>query len=409
MTTLRFARVDFSLAAERVFEMARRPKPWFRKSRKCWFVTLQGVQHNLGLDKRQAYEQFHELMRKPPRRHSTSSSYASVADAFLDWTLRNRAPATFEWYRERLQPFVEQHPELCVTELKPFHVEEWATRSGRSINTFRNKMRAVKRSLRWARAQGYIESNPLETMVIPSADPREVYVSPKEFAEILLSVPSKEFSDLIRATYEVGCRPQESLRLEARHVDLTNSRWVFPKSESKGKKAPRVVYLTEQALEITERLARRYPTGKIFRTETGRPWTTSAVCCQFTRLQIRLGKQRMAEAEVVVEEKDIESFAKALSPTKRSNGELIAKTKAELREESKRKLTSKLAREHAPRYSLYALRHSWATNALQKKGMDALTVAILMGHRDPSTLAKTYQHLSHNPAHLLEQARRAAR
>jgi len=52
------------------------------------------------------------------------------------------------------------------------------------------------------------------------------------------------------------------------------------------------------------------------------------------------------------------------------------------------------------------LRHSWATNALQK-GVDPLTVAILMGHRDPSTLAKVYQHLALNPKHMLTEAHRA--
>jgi site-specific recombinase XerD len=64
------------------------------------------------------------------------------------------------------------------------------------------------------------------------------------------------------------------------------------------------------------------------------------------------------------------------------------------------------AAELAPRYSLYALRHSWATHALQK-GVDPLTVAILMGHKDPSTLSRVYQHLSLNPSHMREQACRA--
>jgi len=54
-----------------------------------------------------------------------------------------------------------------------------------------------------------------------------------------------------------------------------------------------------------------------------------------------------------------------------------------------------------------SLDQHWATNAL-KRGLDSLTVAILMGHQDPSMLAKVYQHLSHNPEHLLDQARRAA-
>ena len=85
----------------------------------------------------------------------------------------------------------------------------------------------------------------------------------------------------------------------------------------------------------------------------------------------------------------------------------VPKKPVELRCEAKGKLTDKLARRVAPRYSLYDLRHSWSTHALEN-GVDALTVAILMGHKDPSTLARTYQHLSHNPQHLLEQAQQAA-
>jgi hypothetical protein len=47
-------------------------------------------------------------------------------------------------------------------------------------------------------------------------------------------------------------------------------------------------------------------------------------------------------------------------------------------------------------------------NRMLTSGVDALTVAILAGHRDPSTLAKTYQHLSQSPRFLLAQARRAS-
>ena len=67
-----------------------------------------------------------------------------------------------------------------------------------------------------------------------------------------------------------------------------------------------------------------------------------------------------------------------------------------------------MAKAAAPRYSLYALRHSWATNAM-KSGVDPLTVAPLMGHKDPSMLARVYQHLSHSPDHMREQAQRATK
>lgn len=78
-----------------------------------------------------------------------------------------------------------------------------------------------------------------------------------------------------------------------------------------------------------------------------------------------------------------------------------------MRCDAKRKLTFERARELGIRFSLYSLRHSWATNVM-KRGVDALTVAILMGYKDPSQLAKTYQHLGHNPTHMLVQARKEA-
>ena len=47
------------------FFMARRAKPWFRKARGAWFVTVEGVQHILGADKKEAFERFYQLMRQP--------------------------------------------------------------------------------------------------------------------------------------------------------------------------------------------------------------------------------------------------------------------------------------------------------------------------------------------------------
>ncbi len=91
-----------------------------------------------------------------------------------------------------------------------------------------------------------------------------------------------------------------------------------------------------------------HPEGPIFRNTRGARWTTDAVNCRFTTLKRKVGK----------------------------------------------------------RYCLYVLRHTWM-NRLLTRGVDALTVAILAGHSDPSTLAKTYQHLSQDPAYLLKAARRA--
>ncbi len=86
--------------------------------------------------------------------------------------------------------------------------------------------------------------------------------------------------------------------------------------------------------------------------------------------------------------------------------ETIGKKLKDLTLSQRRRLANRAYARYSTKYSLYALRHSWATNAL-RSGMDALTVAILMGHSDPSTLSKVYQHLAHSPEHMLKQARKA--
>ncbi len=115
----------------------------------------------------------------------------------------------------------------------------------------------------------------------------------------------------------------------------------------------------------------------------------------------------MKQQELSVPTEEIDGLIPQLKPTKRSRGRVIAKTEPELRMEAKTKLTNQLAASLAPRYSLYALRHSWATRALES-GLDGLTVAVLMGHADPSTLAKVYQHLGHNPQHMLAETKRVS-
>lgn len=383
------------------------PKPFFKKSRGVWYVEISRRQHNLGPDKDEAFRQYHQLMSQPHEQRVSPASLAGIIDAFLEWVERNRSPDTYEWYRYRLQRFIERYPDLRAEDLRPFHVETWADAYPLSVTSRRNYLRSVKRCLKWTKKQGYIDRNPIEDLEVPCAEHKEVAITPDEFANLMSYVRNDALAELMNVTWETGCRPQESLRVEARHVDLANQRWVFYKSESKGKRISRVVYLIDTALAVTRRLMLAHPDGPIFRNSDGKPWTTDAVNCGFLALQLRMGKEEMKRRGIEVSADEISAFIPTLSVTKQRRGEIVNKTKAELRAEAKRKLSYKKAAELAPRYSLYAIRHSWATSALQK-GVDALTVAILMGHQDPSTLAKVYQHLSLNPKHLLEQARRAA-
>lgn len=329
--------------------MARSPKPWYRKDRKSWFVTIDGRRHNLGPNRKLAFQSFHEMMARPQKREVPSESMAATIDLFLDWALRHRAKRTYEWYLQRTQWFLATVGDLTIGQLKPYHVQQWIDAHPSWSDTHRRGcIIAVQRPLRWAVKMGYIDSNPLEHIEKPQAGRRDEIVTEDEFNAIMELVRDDPFRELLTTAWETGCRPQELFRVEARHVDLEHGRWVFPKEEAKGKKRIRIVYLPEKSLAITRRLMLKSPEGPIFRNTRGTPWCAYSTGCRFLRLQKQLGR----------------------------------------------------------RYCLYLLRHSFATRLLER-GVDALTVSVLLGHSDTTMLGKVYQHLSHNPAHLKEQLNRA--
>jgi len=213
-------------------------------------------------------------MRQPVERKVSPHSLAAIIDAFLDWTQKHRSPDTYEWYRYRLQRFVERHPDLAVASLRPYHVQRWVDEQSLSTTTKCNYVQSVKRCLRWAATQGYIDSHPIASLEVPAAaEHRETALTQGEFDRLLSYAVSPEFRDLLIVTWETGCRLQELRRVEARHVDLKLQRWVFKTSESKGKRKSRLVYLTDRAAAIVKRRMFAHRTGPIFRNRDGRPWT----------------------------------------------------------------------------------------------------------------------------------------
>lgn len=398
--------------------MSRRPKgPWYRKSRCAWFVTIDGKQHCLARGKQnidEARRRYHELMAAPRADTVKTDSVLALVDLFLDWCQRHRAPDTYEWYRQRLQRFTDSIPSaLTIGELRHHHLQRFiddlqhGQQASRTLSngTLRNYCRAVQRALAWSEQQGYIDRSPLRYFEKPAAGKREEIVTPEEFCELLTLVHDPNFRDLLLATWETGARPQEILRLESHHVDLENARWLFP-TPPKRNTMPRVVYLSEKALEITRRHLERFPGGHVFRNSRGKPWTTASVKCAFIQLQYRQGRRQMAEEGIEVDEDEVTAFAKTLSPDHVVKGVRVVKSPSELRAESRAKLRNRLAASLAPKRCLYMLRHSFATRLLKAR-VDSLTVAHLLGHSDPSMLAKVYAHLN-NPEYLREQLRRAS-
>jgi hypothetical protein len=220
--------------------MKKFPKPWFRPSRGLWYVALDGKQHNLGPEKETAFETYKHLLHHPNASRRTavaSESVVGIIDKYLDWCQQHRSPETYEWYRWRLQLFAASiDKNLTVTQLKHFHLDDWLNqRRDWSSGTKHGMARAVQRAMRWAARKGYIDRSPIADYEKARPGKRNVVISPALFDEVLSFVRKRPFRDLLIATWETGCRPQESLIVETRHVDLANARWVFPPDEIQGR------------------------------------------------------------------------------------------------------------------------------------------------------------------------------
>lgn len=336
----------------------RQPKPFFREQTKSWYVQLGKKQVNLGADKADAFRKYHSLMADR-QAIAPSSTVLAILHKFLTWNKQHRSGGTQTFYERPVLSFAAHVGQaLTIDKLKPFHVTEWlnGAYATAGANYRRNCIRAVQRAFNWAVEEGHLTESPLKKVKKPAYAPRDAVIEPETWKQIAEAIQaaggSGEFIDFVTILRHTGCRPQEARLIEARHIDRRNKCLVFERDESKGHGGSRtverrVVPLSDEAYAICVKLAKRWPDGAIFRNEEGRAWTRRAVGKRFERLSRKLKKKHGWKKGV----------------------------------------------------SAYLLRHTWATEALER-GVDPITVATIMGHKDLTQLMKTYQHLKHKGEHL---------
>jgi integrase len=345
--------------------MARRhPQPFWREFTRCWYVQLGRKQIRLHPDREEAFRRYYALMDR--RSHAPEMAAPAenllaveVIDLFLEWASKNRERPTYEAYRRRLQALVDAiPPDLPWADLRPYHLTRVMDAKSRdadaehgkgwSANTKNDFATAVQRAFNWAVKQGLIDRNPVAHVEKPAREARELAVGPGDYAEVMEKVSEPNFRLLLELAWETGARPQELRKIEARFFDPVNNRLVFPPSEAKGRKYHRVIYLTERACEIVVAQCAVHTTGPILRNSEGKPWNKDSINCAFCRLKKSLGRK----------------------------------------------------------LHLGAWRKGYATEAL-KAGIDTVTVAHLMGHRDGTMVSRIYGRVQQDPAHMAHAARRA--
>ncbi len=196
---------------------------------------------------------------------------------------------------------------------------------------------AVQRAFRWSEKMGVIDTNPIRYLEKPEAGKREQVIAPEQYPEILEYFKDESFRSLLEMAWHTGARPQECIRIEARHVELQNRRIVLPPKEAKGKKRFRIIYLNDDVLALVRRLAETYQVGTIFRNLKGRPWTAWAVNNRFCRFQLHKGRLELRQRGFTLDPDQVREHATKLRAEKSVRGKVLPKDSKELKRRPERK------------------------------------------------------------------------
>jgi integrase len=333
------------------------PKPWFREQTQSWYVKINGVQHPLGKDKKEADKAYHRLMAGEGLAKPTKDlPLGGLVEQFLTDCEKTVTPETASWYRVFLDDFAERYPKLKPQDIAPRHVRAWLNAERKRTwgqSTHRSAVTILKRLLNWAVENRLLAQNPIKDFERPAATRRERVLTPEERAEILSWYPEGDaFHDFLTALMESGIRPGEAMKVTAEDVDFGLGIWVLHGKTTKRTGKSRIIYMTPVLVELTKKLVARHPEGPLFRNEDGNPWNRQAIRDRFRRKQKSKGL-----------DKDI---------------------------------------------TAYVYRGTWATDALEAGVPDA-TVAELMGHSGTAVLHKHYSKLREKREHLRKAAEQATK
>jgi len=322
------------------------PGIWERKGR-GWFVEFNGKQVKLGNDKAEAEKKYTAMLRErglQPIDGRCRVHY--LIDEFWEWYSVNQKKKTVDGRRPIMKSFRAFIAEsMDATDVRPFHIQKWiaSCKGVKANDTKKTWIAFVQRIFNWGVDSGYIPHSPIARMKKPSDRPREEYIPPHLFQTVISAAPTAQLNRLITFMLDTGVRPEEVVKLEAKHFSEENSgTFVLPLKDAKGNRYTRVIYLTPTSLRIAKKVTRRWKDGPCFRNSRGKPWNRDSIGKSMRKLRDKLNKG-----------KEPPPF---------------------------------------PRLCATMLRHSFAHYRISQ-GQDIALVAALMGHRSTKMVYTRYGHI----------------
>jgi integrase len=322
--------------------MARPVKPWFRKSKGTWYVTVNGKKISLGVkgreNRREAYDAWHRLAgeQEEAERPKPPASVRTILDAFLADAESRVKAKTMRVYRYLLSPFADAHGDTLADALTPTVAEAYSRKPAWKPQTRHAFLTTLGTALRWAERAGLIDRNPLLGVRKPPKVGRgmEALLEPEE-SSALLDAATPPFRLFLKVLHANGARPGEVAAITAENFDADAGQVRLAEHKTAYRGLRRVIYLTPEAVALLVRQREQHPAGALLRNSRGEAWTENAIGLAMRRTRERAG---------------------------------------------------------VPHAVAYGLRHSFATDALANGVPDA-QVAELLGHRGTAVLHRHYAHL----------------
>ena len=302
--------------------MARQSTIRYFKSRGAYYTQYRGKQHCLatgpkdepdGPNYRRAQEEFAKLVIMPETETTNDDvTVSTLVSRYKHHLERHGRARSKDMISHRLDSALEHFGNLRIRDLKPFHVQRWldAMRESRGQHKGRDKRwgdtmtnTAAERLVgvfRWAVKQGMITRNPvaMSSLTVPDARRRSRdFVLPTGEHEALVSESNPKLARLLQFLHGTGCRPGEAYNASAKHYDPVRKAIVFRwdaqapdyvhKTARKTKK-DRVIYLTDELNEMVASLAKKHPTGVLFRNKLNKAWGNGSVHQALKRVRDRL-------------------------------------------------------------------------------------------------------------------------
>lgn len=321
--------------------------PWFRTCKNSWYITIEGRKISLKVqgkeNEAEAMKAWHKIAHEglpKPEVKKKDETVKELIESFLNDSGTRVKANTQAFYERFLLPFSERYGSRKAKDISSKEAHAFAFKPTWGNSTRHDALTVLATAFRWGKV-------PLEGLRIPPKESKGMdAVIPEADALKIIDDARGDIQFLLRFLWLTGCRPSEAMNLQAEMVDEANSIASMKEHKTmKATKKARLIYLSPEALALLRSQKEKHPSGFLFRTGNGLPYSLNNAVNILWRLNKKLG------------------------------------TKA----------------------TLYGFRHSYATEGLAK-GLPEAHVAELLGHCSTKMLHQHYAHLGAKASLMKEAA-----